>query len=152
MADMRVEQLTMFAYWDRNDLDEQEMMADIEAENAKLGDFPDYEQMRKDTLMLNEYQQRIEDFITTTGEVRMVENVLGLTGEAGEFCEKFKKYVRDGELDKEGALKELGDVLFYVAALATYLDVDLSEVADMNINKLLDRKARNVINGEGDYR
>ena len=81
-----------------------------------------------------------------------MENTLGLVGEAGEVAEKIKKSLRDGTLNKDEVVKEIGDVLFYVAALTTYFDVDLSEVADTNVNKLLDRKARNVIKGEGDSR
>lgn len=126
------QQLDMFDYWEPDE--------------------PDYAQLRKDTMMLNEYQQRIEQFILTEGETRMLENTLGLVGEAGEVAEKIKKSLRDGVLDKEGVVKEIGDVLFYVAALATYFDVDLSEVADTNVSKLLDRKARNVIKGNGDSR
>lgn len=126
------EQIEMWTYWEP--------------------DKPDYEQLRKDTMMLNEYQQRIEQFILTEGETRLMENTLGLVGEAGEVAEKVKKFLRDGTLDKQEVAKEIGDVLFYVAALTTYFDVDLSEVADNNVNKLLDRKARNVIHGEGDNR
>jgi|TARA_R100000084_G_scaffold108987_1_gene73384 NTP pyrophosphatase (non-canonical NTP hydrolase) len=113
----------------------------------------DYEQLTRDTKMLNEYQQDIEQFIMCEGDARLLENTLGITGEAGEVSEKIKKHVRDGTpLDKDGVIKELGDVLFYVAALATHLDEDLSEVAAINIEKLRDRKARGVIQGQGDNR
>ena len=113
----------------------------------------DYEQLTRDTKMLNEYQQDIEQFIMCEGDARLLENTLGITGEAGEVSEKIKKHVRDGTpLDKDGVIKELGDVLFYVAALATHLDEDLSEVAAINIEKLRDRKARGVIQGSGDCR
>jgi len=118
-------------------------------ENAPL----DYEQLTRDTKMLNEYQQDIEQFIMCEGDARLLENTLGIAGEAGEVTEKIKKHVRDGTpLDKDGVIKELGDVLFYVAALATHLDEDLSEVAAINIEKLRDRKARGVIQGSGDCR
>jgi len=43
---------------------------------------------------------------------------LGLVGEAGEFSEKVKKFVRGQDLDKPLALKELGDVLWYITACA----------------------------------
>ena len=86
---------------------------------------------------------------------------LGMVGEAGEFAEKIKKLMRDqkvftpdqvpGEVKGE-VLKELGDVLWYVAQLATEFDVDLDEVADMNIKKLRDRMNRDVLHGEGDNR
>jgi NTP pyrophosphatase (non-canonical NTP hydrolase) len=49
-------------------------------------------------------------------------------------------------------IKELGDVLWYLAALATELKVDLAEVAEKNFHKVTDRKARGVTSGEGDNR
>lgn len=83
--------------------------------------------------------------------------VLGLVGEAGEIAEKFKKLVRDknsneSEIDKEDIKKELGDVLWYVAVLADHLEVDLEDVADLNIKKLADRQKRDVLSGSGDDR
>lgn len=75
---------------------------------------------------------------------------LGLNGEAGEVAEKIKKSIRD---DKELELeKELGDVLWYLARLADELGYDLSEVAETNLDKLLDRQERGKIHGDGDNR
>ena len=48
--------------------------------------------------------------------------------------------------------KELGDVLWYIAALASEMGYELKLVAQMNISKLLDRQARGVIKSEGDNR
>jgi NTP pyrophosphatase (non-canonical NTP hydrolase) len=83
--------------------------------------------------------------------------VLGLTGEAGEVADKVKKIIRDhnGKITKERKheiIKELGDVLWYLAALASELDVSFEEVAIKNIQKLQDRKKRGVLQGEGDNR
>lgn len=111
-----------------------------------------YEDYKKDTKMLNEYQREIEKFIITEGDTRLIENALGLVGEAGEVAEKVKKFIRDGKIDVEAVKKELGDVLFYVAALSTWIEEDLSEVAQTNIDKLTDRKQRGVIQGNGDNR
>lgn len=47
---------------------------------------------------------------------------------------------------------ELGDVLWYVNALAHELGTTLEEVARMNSNKLADRRLRGVIMSEGDFR
>jgi NTP pyrophosphatase (non-canonical NTP hydrolase) len=48
--------------------------------------------------------------------------------------------------------KELGDVLWYLANLATDLGLSLGAIAQLNLDKLEDRKKRNVIKGEGDDR
>jgi NTP pyrophosphatase (non-canonical NTP hydrolase) len=78
---------------------------------------------------------------------------LQLASEAGEVAGKFAKAVRKGEdIDPEALALELGDVLWYVANLADWLGYDLSEIAQMNIDKLTDRRKRNVIHGDGDNR
>lgn len=83
--------------------------------------------------------------------------VLGLSGEAGEIAEKFKKQFRDrgGEYTDEfktELVKELGDVMWYVAEISTQLGIDLEVVAQRNIEKLYSRKERNQIQGSGDNR
>lgn len=82
---------------------------------------------------------------------------LGLAEEAGEVAGKFAKAIRDsaGKVDEErktAIVKELGDVMWFVAELATCLDVDLDLVAEMNLQKLASRQARGKINGDGDDR
>ena len=86
---------------------------------------------------------------------------LGLAGETGETVDKIKKLWRNKGVtgiqalepaDRQELLKELGDVLWYCAALASELQEPLGEVAALNIQKLADRKARNVIKSEGDNR
>ena len=89
--------------------------------------------------------------------VGFIDNVLGLVGEAGETADKIKKILRDkdgvvSDEDKKLVIKELGDTLWYVAAIARYLGVPLSEVASGNIDKLENRYQRNKIHGEGDER
>jgi NTP pyrophosphatase (non-canonical NTP hydrolase) len=98
--------------------------------------------------------------------------LLGLAGEAGEAAEKGKKMWRDfgimgqKEIDvmylhgqpfelsalRTGLIKELGDVLWYVAAAANEIGSSLEEVAGMNVEKLLSRSARGKIGGSGDDR
>lgn len=83
--------------------------------------------------------------------------LLGLVGEAGEVADKFKKIIRDknGVMSDEGKKeiqKELGDVLWYISVLCTYLDLDLEETAQANLEKLLARKGRGVLHGSGDNR
>ena len=82
---------------------------------------------------------------------------LGLTGEAGEVADKVKKVIRDRggvfDADTREAIKlELGDVLWYVAQLASELGYDLNEVAEANLQKLSSRAARGRIGGSGDQR
>lgn len=95
---------------------------------------------------------------------------LKLSGESGEVAENIGKAVRDDGLmlldlgtstyvpqpisleRREKLIRELGDVLWYISQLCTELGVTMSEVAEGNINKLADRKARGVLQGSGDNR
>ena len=77
---------------------------------------------------------------------------MGLTSEAGEVAGKVKKWVRDGVLNQDDLIAELGDVLWYVAQFASALDVYLSDIAEDNVIKLKDRQERNVLSGNGDNR
>lgn len=82
---------------------------------------------------------------------------LGLCGEAGEVADKVKKVLRDrqGSFSPEVIADlqlELGDVLWYVAQLATELGLELEQIAQSNLDKLASRAARNVIGGSGDRR
>lgn len=83
--------------------------------------------------------------------------LLGLMGESGEVCEKIKKIVRDGFGhisigQREELKKEIGDILWYIAMLCKELDIDMNEVAELNIKKLKDRQERNKLHGQGDSR
>ncbi|MHB1569868.1 MAG: nucleoside triphosphate pyrophosphohydrolase family protein [Solirubrobacteraceae bacterium] len=82
---------------------------------------------------------------------------LGLCGEAGEVAEKIKKMVRDdggvlSDARREALAKELGDVLWYVAQVATEAGLDLDAVAQANLVKLLSRHERGALHGSGDDR
>ena len=82
---------------------------------------------------------------------------LGLTNEAGEVAGKIKKIFRDrggvfADADLVALKAELGDVLWYLAQVATELGLSLDEIAEYNIVKLLDRQARGKIQGDGDQR
>lgn len=82
---------------------------------------------------------------------------LGLVGEAGEVAEKVKKIFRDhgSVLDddrRKELTKELGDVLWYMAQLATTLDISLEDIASQNLKKLQSRLDRDVLHGDGDNR
>jgi NTP pyrophosphatase (non-canonical NTP hydrolase) len=82
---------------------------------------------------------------------------LGLTGEAGEIANKVKKIMRDkdGKIDEEtrdDIKKELGDVLWYVAATASEFGLDMGEIASKNYEKLKKRLEEGKIQGSGDNR
>ena len=82
---------------------------------------------------------------------------LGLAGEAGEVVEKVKKAMRDDGMIITGSrrqelIKELGDVLWYLAAITDELGTTLEYVALCNIEKLKSRLDRGVISGQGDNR
>lgn len=82
---------------------------------------------------------------------------LKLNGEAGEVAEKVGKAWRDdhgaisGER-REAIIKELGDVLWYLANIAEELQTTLSHAAEINLEKLADRRARGTLSGSGDER
>lgn len=89
--------------------------------------------------------------------IQFMDKVLGLLGESGEFAEKLKKILRDkdvelSDMDRQDLAKELGDVLWYVAVLANYLDTPLNDIASNNIAKLASRNTRGKIGGSGDNR
>lgn len=95
----------------------------------------------------NEYQKLASrtliaepDAQYTTLELMLAWNAIGLAGEAGEVADTIKKAVfHRHPLDRHELIKELGDVLWYVAALCSKLDVPMSEVMALNIEKLRKR-------------
>ena len=104
-----------------------------------------------------EYQDKIKITSKYPSTLRVLYPALGLAGETGEVCEKIKKVYRDSNgiftQDKvEEITKELGDVLWYIQALCNDLGINMQEVADKNVSKLLSRLDRGVIHGNGDNR
>lgn len=68
--------------------------------------------------------------------------LLGLAGEAASLLTEYKKHLRDGDAHKlfnKGIAEELGDLLWYVANVASKFDLDLQEIAEGNLKKCLDR-------------
>ncbi|MFA5318186.1 MAG: nucleoside triphosphate pyrophosphohydrolase family protein [Patescibacteria group bacterium] len=109
-------------------------------------------------MTFNEYQKesRKTAIYPNTGN-NMIYPVLGLVGESGEVAEKMKKILRDdsgkvSEEKREEIKKELGDVMWYIAQIATELGVELEEVAAKNLEKLLSRMERGKLGGSGDNR
>src|SRR3712207_600524 len=107
---------------------------------------------------LSDYQQRSrQTAVYPDAGSNLTYPALGLCGEAGEAAEKVKKAIRDdgGVLTEErraALAAELGDVLWYVAQLASEAELDLDEIAEQNLGKLLSRQRRSVLQGSGDFR
>lgn len=119
-------------------------------------------------MTIDNFQKAAHEFATYGGNTMYP--VLGLAEEAGEVCGKVAKFIRkhegitptqakdwvsmneEYETVKEDISKELGDVLWMVAEVATTMGLKLSQIVDQNIAKLTDRKNRGVIVGEGDNR
>ncbi len=100
-----------------------------------------------------DYSKWVEDKIITEGQTRLIENTLGLVGEAGEVAEKIKKLLRDEtRFTNADIIKELGDVVFYATALSNYFGSNLQGILDTNVEKLDSRQERGVIQGSGDNR
>ncbi len=111
--------------------------------------------MRDMGMNLDDYQNKARE--TAIYKDAIVYPALGLNGEAGEVAEKVKKMLRDdyGKLSEDrrmALVKEIGDVMWYLANLCSDLDVSLSYVAEQNLKKLAERKAKNKIQGDGDER
>ncbi len=86
---------------------------------------------------LDQYQRAA---LRTIGANTLTTAVLGLCGESGEIADYLKKALAQGHPFERGVMKkELGDVLWYVSAVAHLLDMNLSEIAQANVDKLLAR-------------
>jgi NTP pyrophosphatase (non-canonical NTP hydrolase) len=105
-------------------------------------------------MTLDEYQTKAAETAVYPRNERwgLIYSALGLASEAGEYAGKVKKLVRDHVWSRETSMKELGDVLWYVAACARDMGYTLEEVAQANLDKLGDRKQRGVLGGNGDER
>ena len=107
---------------------------------------------------MNEYQRKSVKFAIYPATHRILYPALGLAGEAGEVANKVKKFIRDGadkesfEVKKVEIAAEIGDVLWYCAALAHDLGFDLSQIASENYGKLSGRSERGTLGGNGDNR
>jgi NTP pyrophosphatase (non-canonical NTP hydrolase) len=106
---------------------------------------------------LSDYQRQSRRTAEYPREAWLAYPALGLAGEAGEVAEHAKKTIRDdaGKVSDErraAMSKELGDVLWYVAQIASELDLSLDEIAKQNLEKLFSRQARGVLSGSGDDR
>ena len=100
----------------------------------------------------DDYQKAAETTAIYSKKTALEYLSLGLAAEAGEVANKVKKILRDGEFDRKAIADEIGDCLWYIAALCRDLNVSMNDVARANLSKLEDRKKRGVISGSGDNR
>ena len=93
-------------------------------------------------MTINEYQKLAMTTLNPDLDKKdvLINGVMGLCGESGEVIDIVKKHLAQGhELDREKMIKELGDVAWYMAEIATVLDVELEDVLVQNIEKLKKR-------------
>lgn len=98
----------------------------------------------------NDYQKealrtdRVPSDDDTDDSAALIVPMLGLAGETGQLLSEYKKHLRDGEahrLFKERVSEELGDLLWYVANVASKFDLSLSDIAAANLTKVKQRWA-----------
>lgn len=95
----------------------------------ELGMFADaYQRLAARTINsdLSEYEQ-------------MMHALHGLAGEVGEIHSIFQKKYQGHPINDEHLIKEIGDLLWFIAELCTSLDVSIEEVMKKNIKKLIER-------------
>lgn len=108
----------------------------------------------------NEYQEKALTTAVYPKHKALPYLALGLAGEAAEVSNKVKKILRGDYDDDPSAAEEaldaiaaeLGDVLWYIAVLASELDASMGAVAASNIDKLASRKQEGTLKGSGDDR
>lgn len=117
---------------------------------------------------LNEYQKKAMETCLPTSD-NFPYMMLGLVEEVGELAGKVAKSIRKGnsaigynypnqlavrvgvKQEEEAAIKkEAGDILWMLAGLCHVFEWSLEEVAEMNIEKLAERKKNGTIIGNGD--
>lgn len=111
-------------------------------------------------MSLEDYQKAAIETAIYPGQgsfTGIIYTTIKLNGEAGEVAEKVGKVMRDdqGHLStekREALILELGDVLWYLAALSKELGWSLESVAMANLQKLASRRNKGTLSGSGDDR
>lgn len=97
-----------------------------------------------------EYQRLAQRTSNTNRPSDKIENgLLGLSGEVGELCDHYKKYMYQGhEFNKAHMIREAGDCAWYLAELAAGLGCTLDDIFQANIDKLEKRYPGAVFDAE----
>ena len=95
----------------------------------------------------SEYQRKAleTDQVPGAGEKSLIVPLLGLAGETGSLITEYKKLLRDGPAYRvfdERIAEEIGDILWYLANVASKAGVDLQEIAESNLRKVQNRWKR----------
>lgn len=114
---------------------------------------------------MDEYQEEANETASYEGSIYPL---LGLLGEAGECANKLQKLMRDKQMpgnhefsmydhylteeERADLAYECGDILWFLSQFIDEIGYSLSEVADMNIQKLKSRSERGTLQGSGDHR
>ena len=106
---------------------------------------------------VNEYQEKAVSTAIYPDTHKITYPALGMAGEAGEVANKVKKIIRDGKKSlpddwQQQLASEIGDVLWYCAALARDLDMSLATIMAANLDKLKTRQEQGTLGGSGDKR
>ena len=103
---------------------------------------------------VDDYQTKAMKFRLPTANATYA--LLNLAGEVGEVTSLAAKFIRDGDQYPEdfrkSMKKELGDIMWMVAAVAADNGLLMSDVCRGNMDKLQSRKDRDVIKGSGNER
>ena len=102
--------------------------------------------------LFNEYQDMAASTAIYKQEHQVIYPAMVLDAAAGEVANKVKQILRDKNFARTGIADELGDCLWYIAALCRDLNIEMSEVAKGNLKKLKDRQNRGTLKGNGDKR
>lgn len=98
---------------------------------------------------LSKYQEESSRTMNRLHHEDLANYGLGLAGESGEVIEHIKKHsFHAKELNHEKLMEELGDVLWYVAAIATTAGLDLNQIGSQNIDKLKARYPKGFVSGQ----
>ena len=103
---------------------------------------------------LNGYQAEAEKFAKYDRSCGIIYNGLKLASEAGEVAGRIGKALghNNGNQDQGELALEMGDVLWHLTLLASEIGLRLSDIANMNLDKLAGRAERGTIAGNGDHR